>query len=42
MVPPGGCATAADCASALGGAASGWACLVEPGMSRGTCACAGR
>jgi hypothetical protein len=41
QVPAGGCATAADCASALGGAASKWSCLVEAGMARGTCACAG-
>ncbi len=42
MVPAGGCATATDCANALGGAASAWSCLVETGMSRGTCACAGK
>jgi hypothetical protein len=39
MVPAGGCATAGDCAAALGGAATAWTCLVEQGMSRGTCAC---
>jgi hypothetical protein len=41
MVPAGGCATPADCAAALGGAATSWSCLVETGMPRGTCACAG-
>lgn len=41
MLPAGGCATAADCASALGGTTSRWACVVEPGMARGTCACTG-
>jgi hypothetical protein len=40
MVPAGGCATANDCASALGGPASRWSCVVEAGMARGTCACA--
>ena len=40
QVPVGGCATAADCASALGGAASRWSCVIEAGMARGTCACA--
>jgi hypothetical protein len=39
MVPAGGCATATDCASALGGATSAWSCVVEQGMSRGTCSC---
>jgi hypothetical protein len=38
-VPAGGCATAADCASSLGGQASSWQCIVEPGSGRGTCAC---
>jgi hypothetical protein len=41
MLPAGGCATAAECASALGGSASRWSCLVERGMSRGTCSCSG-
>ncbi len=40
MVPAGGCASATDCANALGGSATGWNCLIETGMSRGTCACA--
>jgi hypothetical protein len=39
MVPAGGCATAADCATALGGTTSQWSCLIEAGMSRGTCSC---
>jgi hypothetical protein len=39
MVPAGGCATAADCASALGGETTKWSCVVEAGMARGTCAC---
>jgi hypothetical protein len=42
MVPPGGCATPADCASALGGRATAWSCIVEAGMSRGTCSCTGK
>jgi hypothetical protein len=41
MVPPGGCATAADCAAALGGPAGNWSCAIETGMARGTCACGG-
>lgn len=40
MVPAGGCATATDCAGALGGPASKWTCIVEAGMARGTCSCA--
>lgn len=39
MVPAGGCATASDCATALGGPASQWTCVIEAGMARGTCAC---
>jgi hypothetical protein len=39
MVPAGGCATANDCAGALGGPASKWTCIVEAGMTRGTCSC---
>ena len=42
MVPPGGCATRDDCASALGGRASAWSCVVEAGMARGTCTCTGK
>lgn len=42
MVPAGGCATASDCASALGGAAGKWSCLKDAGMARGTCACNGQ
>jgi hypothetical protein len=42
MVPAGGCATAADCAKALGGAATTWSCIVEAGMARGTCSCGGK
>jgi hypothetical protein len=42
MVPAGGCATAADCAAALGGPAGNWSCVVEAGMARGTCSCAGK
>ncbi len=42
MVPAGGCATSADCASALGGGASKWSCVIEAGMPRGTCSCAGQ
>jgi len=42
MVPAGGCATAADCANTLGGTAAKWTCLIETGMSRGTCACTGQ
>jgi hypothetical protein len=38
MVPAGGCATAADCASTLGSGAS-WVCYTAPGQSRGTCVC---
>jgi hypothetical protein len=39
MVPAGGCATAADCAVALGGPPGNWSCVIETGMPRGTCAC---
>jgi hypothetical protein len=42
QIPAGGCGTANDCASALGGPASSWSCLVEAGMARGTCACSGK
>lgn len=42
MVPAGGCATAADCAKSLGGAATTWSCVVEAGMTRGTCSCGGK
>jgi hypothetical protein len=38
MVPPGGCASAADCTSTLGDGAS-WVCYTAPGQSRGTCVC---
>jgi hypothetical protein len=40
-VPAGGCANAGECAQALGGKEADWACQVEPGASRGSCACAG-
>jgi hypothetical protein len=39
QLPAGGCAAATDCASALGGSATQWSCVVEAGMARGTCAC---
>jgi hypothetical protein len=39
-VPAGGCAAAADCQRALGGAASDWTCTMDPGASRGSCTCA--
>ncbi len=42
MVPEGGCASAADCGTALGGPPGNWSCLVEQGMARGTCACGGK
>jgi len=42
MVPSGGCLTAAECATALGGRESAWACVIEQGMSRGTCSCTGK
>ena len=38
MVPPGGCATAADCTATLGNGAN-WVCYASPGQSRGTCVC---
>jgi hypothetical protein len=41
MVPAGGCATASDCATALGGPPGNWSCVIEQGMARGTCACSG-
>ncbi len=40
QVPAGGCATAADCQAALGGAAKAWSCAIEAGASRGSCTCA--
>jgi hypothetical protein len=39
VVPPGGCATAADCEQALGGRAGEWTCTKDPAASRGTCTC---
>ncbi len=42
MLPAGGCLTGTDCASALGGGASAWTCVVETGMARGTCTCQGK
>ncbi len=39
VVPAGGCATEADCLDALGGRHGDWACVVEAGQARGTCAC---
>jgi hypothetical protein len=41
MVPEGGCASADECASALGGKAGDWTCNLEAGQSRGSCACTG-
>ncbi len=41
MLPPSGCASAAECASALGGSASDWSCAIETGQTRGSCACSG-
>jgi hypothetical protein len=38
MVPPAGCAAAADCTAALGKSAA-WACYTAPGQDRGTCVC---
>jgi hypothetical protein len=40
QVPAGGCASAADCATALGGGASAWVCEPISGQARGTCLCA--
>ncbi|HEX9398726.1 MAG TPA: hypothetical protein VF912_01355 [Anaeromyxobacter sp.] len=42
LVPPNGCLTSAECASALGGREIAWACVIEQGMSRGTCSCTGK
>jgi hypothetical protein len=39
LVPANGCATATDCAAALGGSASSWSCVIDAGMTVGTCAC---
>ena len=39
LLPAGGCASSADCAAVLGGAAKDWACTTEAGASRGTCTC---
>jgi hypothetical protein len=38
MLPADGCATAADCTSALGDRAA-WACYTPQGQDRGTCVC---
>jgi hypothetical protein len=38
-LPAGGCTDDASCATALGGAASDWTCLVPPGASVGSCTC---
>lgn len=40
MLPEEGCATAADCTSALGDRAD-WACYTPLGQDRGTCVCGG-
>lgn len=39
QVPAGGCSTSADCASALGGAATDWTCDGASGSVKGTCLC---
>jgi hypothetical protein len=40
QLPPGGCDTADDCASALGGSTTQWICEgVVPGVRKGTCLC---
>jgi hypothetical protein len=41
MVPPSGCAAAADCSAALGGTADQWTCDIPAGQARGTCLCSG-
>ncbi|BDG05221.1 hypothetical protein [Anaeromyxobacter oryzae] len=41
MLPPSGCASAAECATALGGKAGDWSCSIDAGQARGTCACNG-
>ncbi len=39
MVPAGGCASAQECATALGGRVEQWSCQVPTGAARGTCLC---
>jgi hypothetical protein len=41
-IPAGGCATASECAAALGGKAADWTCAMGAGQTRGSCACVGK